>query len=162
MSAIDDIFRQVQEFKAAQSSPHGSQEQRWIAAHVGDDQLADTCLSLSIIAFHVLSALEGGEQTGATLADQLQVTRGGVTRAAKKLVATKLITANKHEDDQKKIYYALTDDGLTVAKAHDSLHQEMRRVISDRLSAKYSEDDLKLVASFLGDLTQIETELNQQ
>ena len=66
----------------------------------------------------------------------------------------------KHPDDKKKIYYSLTSNGKKVAKVHDQMHETIKTKLVDKLTAKYSIDDLKIdlkiVANFLDDLYQLE------
>lgn len=43
-----------------------------------------------------------------------------------------------------------------VAKVHDQMHETIKTKLVDKLTAKYSIDDLKIVANFLDDLYQLE------
>lgn len=108
---INKIRHTIELLRVQHSNIHGSQEQQWIQEHLTDKKLKQEVLNLSIVAFHILSVLESGEQTGIEIAEKINVTRGGVTRAAKKLLQYGLITAVKHPDDKKKIYYSLTSNG---------------------------------------------------
>lgn len=153
---ISKIRQTIELLRVQHSNIHGSQEQQWIQEHLTDKKLKQEVLNLSIVAFHILSTLEFGEQTGIEIAEKINVTRGGVTRAAKKLLQYDLIVATKHSDDKKKIYYSLTDDGKKLAKVHDQMHKTIKRELVDKLTAKYSIDDLKIVANFLDDLYQLE------
>lgn len=103
-----------------------------------------------------MSALEIKSKTGVELATELQVTRGGITRAAKKLLQFELITAQKAPNDKKKIYYALTSNGKVVANLHDEMHQEIITEIEEKFSDKYSENELKTIIRFLHDLREFE------
>lgn len=153
---INKIRQTIELLRAQHSNVHGSQEQQWIQEHLTDEKLKQEVLNLSIVAFHILSALESGEQTGIEIAEKINVTRGGVTRAAKKLLQYDLIAATKHPDDKKKIYYSLTEEGKKLAKVHDQMHETIKKELVDKLTAKYSMDDLQIVANFLDDLYQLE------
>lgn len=155
---ITNIRQTIEQLRLQRSNVHGSQEQRWIQAHLDDERLGEITLKLSIVAFHILSALEKGDQTGIEIAEKINVTRGGVTRAAKKLLQYDLISAAKHPDDKKKIYYSLTADGRTLALVHDQMHEKIRQELVGKLTAKYSAADLQVVAAFLNDLYQLEQE----
>lgn len=113
-------------------------------------------MKVSIVALHILSALEIKSKTGVELATELQVTRGGITRAAKKLLQFELIIVQKAPNDKKKIYYALTSNGKVVAKLHDEIHQEIITEIEEKFSDKYSENELKTIIRFLHDLREFE------
>ncbi|WP_267202332.1 MarR family winged helix-turn-helix transcriptional regulator [Limosilactobacillus kribbianus] len=159
-AAVDEITELIKSMRASHGNPHGSQEQRWITAHLNDDELAGIVANLSIVALHILSALEKGEMTGIELADSLSVTRGGVSRAAKKLLHYDLVKAGKHPDDQKKIYYSITARGQKMARVHDQMHLAIKKMIAEKLVAKYSEQELTIVAEFLRDFNQLEGEFN--
>ncbi|MFV0559801.1 MAG: MarR family winged helix-turn-helix transcriptional regulator [Enterococcus sp.] len=137
----------------------GVYEQKWIEKSLEGSSLKKIVKNLSITSLHILSALETNEKTGIELAEELSVTRGGITRAAKKLAEYKLITSKKLPHDDKKIYYFLTEAGQEIAEKHDLLHVEIKNKIVDQLSAKYSEEELNTVATFLKDLATIESEL---
>lgn len=158
-ATIKQIQQRITLLRSQHNNVHGSQEQQWIQDHLNDDHLQTIVMHLSIIAFHTLSALEDGEKTGIELANQLQVTRGGVTRAAKKLLSYDLVAATQHPDDRKKIYYSLTNSGKTLARVHDQMHAEIRNKLVDRLSAAYSDQELQIVAKFLDDLYEFEQQL---
>lgn len=157
--AAEEIYQIIQKRRASRSSNNATAEQTWIADHLSDPQLSETARGLSIIAMHVLSALESGESTGIDLAKRLNVTRGGVTRAAKKLEKYSLISANHHADDRKKIFYSLTDNGRQIAQVHDKMHQHLKDTLMKAMTAKYSEKQLQLVANFLKDLSEEEAHI---
>lgn len=153
---IAQIRQTLEALRAQHNNIHGSQEQQWIQAHLTDERLQKIVLKLSLVAFHTLSALENWEKTGIEIAEEINVTRGGVTRAAKKLRQYGLVNTVKRPNDRKKIYYSLTADGRKLALAHDRLHQTIRRELVDKLTAKYSENDLRIVANFLNDFYRLE------
>ncbi|HJF54601.1 MAG TPA: MarR family transcriptional regulator [Limosilactobacillus coleohominis] len=153
---INRIQKTIQLLRAEHSNVHGSKEQQWIQERVTDPDLKKKVLNLSIVSFHVLSALEDGELTGIEIAEKLSVTRGGVTRAAKKLLQYRLITADKHSDNQRKIYYSLTDVGRKIALIHDEMHESIKEKIVTTLVTKYSDQELAVVAEFMTDLNELE------
>lgn len=159
-TTVAEITKMIKLIRTSRSSVHGSQEQQWIEHQLSDDRLKEAVANLSIIALHILSALEEAELTGIELAQRLAVTRGGVTRAAKKLLEYDLVHAGKHPDDQKKIYYSLTTAGRKIAVVHDRMHEELRATVTKKLLAKYSDEDLEVVSRFLQDFYRLEKGLN--
>lgn len=59
-NVIANIRQTIELLRSQQGNIHGSQEQRWIQAHLDDERLGAVVLKLSIVAFHTLSALETG------------------------------------------------------------------------------------------------------
>lgn len=153
---INQIRQTIEALRVQHNNVHGSREQQWIQDHLTDAGLQKVVRKLSIVAFHTLSALETGEKTGIEIAEEITVTRGGVTRAAKKLRQYDLVNAVKHADDQKKIYYSLTEDGRKLALVHDQLHETIKQELVDTLTTKYSKNDLRVVARFLNDFYRLE------
>ncbi|WP_251547756.1 MarR family transcriptional regulator [Limosilactobacillus caecicola] len=155
----DDLFTLLRQVRTNQSDT-GSQEQKWIINHLSDPKLRAMVPHLSIIALHILSALQTQNvQTGIALAESLGVTRGGITRAAKKLLQYGLVTTEKLPNNQKNIYYQLSPQGRTIAQVHDQMHQTLEQRFADKINAKYSAAELKIVTSFLNDVIKIESNI---
>ncbi|RRK11487.1 MarR family transcriptional regulator [Lactiplantibacillus garii] len=124
-------------------------EQKWLRAHVTDPVLSVKLPAISIVGLHLLSALQSAPQTGIDLAEALGVTRGGVTRAAKKLVDQNLVTTFKRPDDRKKRFYQLTPAGRTLAHQHDLMHQVRNQQLIDQLHTEFKPDELAVINRFL-------------
>lgn len=58
---INKIRQTIELLRVQHSNIHGSQEQQWIQEHLTDKKLRQAVLDLSIVAFHILSVLELGE-----------------------------------------------------------------------------------------------------
>ena len=151
-TVVDDIYQTILKIRSEHTNDRGSAEQQWIQEHLNDAVLQKIAA--------ILSALEEGEATGIELAAKLGVTRGGVSRAAKKLAEYHLISAFKHNDDRKKIFYSLTASGQKIAHVHDEMHQSVKKQLVKQLTEKYSEEELKIVADFLDAFHQMENKLN--
>lgn len=156
-SPADQIYQIIQQLRANQQGERISRERQWIVSHLADPDLQALVPKLSVISLHILSVLAAkDQQTGMMLAEQLRVTRGGISRAAKKLQEVGLVTAAKHPENQKSLYYAITPAGKAIAQVHDQMHQDFNAQVVNQLTAKYSSADLQLVASFLADLQAAE------
>ena len=155
-TTIDNIYKTIEDIKAENEGHHGSKEQLWIEEHLSNESLRDIVPSLSIIALHILSSLESDDKTGIELSEQLQVTRGGITRAAKKLMQYDLISSLQKQGDRKKIYYHLLDSGKKIAIVHDKMHEQISQRISLYFIEKYSENELKIVDKFIKDVYNFE------
>lgn len=156
---IGQIYQEIEKIRLAGSNGHISVERTWLLKQLTDDQLKARVATISITGLHIMSALQTQAKTGIELADDLQVTRGGITRAAKKLLEQQLATAVKKRGNQKKIYYQLTPAGKEVAKLHDQLHQALRAKVISELQAQFSPADLQIVAEFLHKFNVAEQDL---
>ncbi|ETY72805.1 MarR family transcriptional regulator [Lactiplantibacillus fabifermentans T30PCM01] len=133
-----------------------NREQQWMQAHLTDANLRATLPKISIVGLHMLSAIATQPQTGIELAATLDVTRGGITRAAKTLTQLALVEPFQPTNEHKKVYYRLTPTGQTIAKVHDAMHAEFNQAIQQQLYGKYDPEDLQLVNHFLTDLLAFE------
>ena len=102
------------------------------------------------MAYHILDTLsQHNELTGIKIAQELGVTRGGITRAARKMQDEKLIVAVRHEDNKKNIYYQLTPEGQKIARLHAEMHQELYRQLQEKISTDFTSDELDSIIRFL-------------
>lgn len=150
------ILDQIMHLRASRQSV--SDEQRWIQGVIKDEHLRAIVPKLSIVSMHIATALLGGEMTGIELARQLNVTRGGITRAAKSLASFDLIQDRKHEGDKKKIYYSLTPAGKQVAVAHRQMHEKMDQAFMKQMDQHYSPEQLAQFSEMLDQISQMEKE----
>lgn len=150
------LYHAIKQLRSDSANGRGVQEQKWLQNQLSDESLKAMIPQLSIVALHILSGLEAEELTGVELANQLEVTRGGITRAAKKLIQMGLIQATKRSDDQKKIYYSLTAKGRVIAQSHDKMHETLKAQVIDKVTEKYKDAELKQAASLINDLMQFE------
>lgn len=161
-TTANHIYELIQQMQSNRQSDHGSKEQQWIIKHLDDPQLQQIIPKLSIVALHILSALEHStQQTGIELANTLKVTRGGITRAAKKLLNYDLIVAHKLPDNQKNLYYSITPQGKKIAIIHDQMHHTLKTDLINRVTNKYSEKELIIVNNFLADLLNAENQFTK-
>lgn len=156
---VDQIFQEIKEIRITGANSHNSYERQWIERKIDNPKLKSKVADLSIVSLHVLSALETGEKTGVEIAEELSVTRGGVTRAAKKLLTKDLIKAGKKPNNQKNIYYGLTATGKKIAQVHDDMHRMLKQKMVNALGKKYSAQELQLVSSFLDDFIKQEKDI---
>ncbi|MFK5705279.1 MarR family winged helix-turn-helix transcriptional regulator [Ligilactobacillus sp. LYQ139] len=136
-------------------TPHSAQSaaKKWMQAHVTDDSLKELIPQISVVAYHLLDALlHHGEMPGSTIATELGVTRGAVTRAARTLKQLALITSTKHPDNQKNIYYQLTASGKQLAMLHNTMREELYQQLANHIQATYSPDQIELIIRFLTDI----------
>lgn len=155
-TTLNDIYKSIEEIKTENQGHHGSQEQIWIEKYLSDSELSEVVPKLSFIALHMLSTLENGDETGVELAEELQVTRGGITRAARKLLQYNLIESKQKDGNRKNIYYHITSSGIKIAAVHDKMHDEVNKRTEKYFLNKYSEEELQIVNRFVKDVYKFE------
>lgn len=148
------ILGQIRQLRSTHQSV--SNEQKWIQDLLKDERLRAIVPKLSIVSLHIATALLDGEMTGIELANRLNVTRGGITRAAKSLRSFDLIHDQKHDGDRKKIYYSLTAAGKQVALAHRQLHEKMDQTFMEQMDQNYSSEQLAQFSEMLDRISQME------
>ncbi len=110
---------------------------------------------LTLTQLHVLHEIGERPDSNVTfISNQINVTKGGVSKAVAKLIAWELIQEHFRADNKKEIYYRLTEEGEKLAFVHARLHQQLENK-HEELLERYSEEELKVIASFLTDLTQL-------
>jgi len=152
-----ELFRQI---RTASDNSQLNAEKTWIVKQLDDAELAALVPKISIVGLHMLSALTSNNKTGIELANELDVTRGGITRAARTLVDLALVEKVQQTTDKKKIYYQLTPLGKKIAQVHTQMHRELEKKFFDLVATNYSSADLDLVINFLQTLTQAEHEFH--
>lgn len=124
-------------------------EHRKLALELNDPKLQTIAENISILGLHILSSLEDEPLTGIELANLLEATRGGISRAAKTLIEYQLIQSFQPHDDKKKIYYRLTADGANLAQAHDEMHHKLEIAFRNQILKGLSIEDQQVIVNFL-------------
>ena len=60
------------------------------------------------------------------LAESFYVTRGAISKIAKKLIKKGAIESYQKPDNKKEIYFRLTEQGQVIYKVHEKLHKEFQ------------------------------------
>lgn len=127
--------------------------QEWMLKNVQDQKLRRIIPKISIVAYHILEVLVNNKElTGVKIAEQLGVTRGGVTRATQKMRNAELITAIQHKDNKKNIYYRLTDQGKRLAHLHTKMHEELYQQLQEKIVAEFTDEELDTIIRFLSEI----------
>lgn len=91
---------------------------------------------------------------GVQLAERLNMTRGGMSKILSKLQQRSLILSSRSEDNQKEIYYHLTQKGEEIFLAHAKIQQRVGKKLIQTLT-QYTEKDLTKVNKCLESLVDI-------
>ncbi len=83
-----------------------------------------------------------------SIANELKVTRGAVSKITKKLLAEQLIESYQEKNNRQKIFYRLTNKGHILFNEHTKRHTAWLK--RDELFLhRYSEEELTTVMSFM-------------
>ncbi|WP_188398963.1 MarR family transcriptional regulator [Sporomusa sp. GT1] len=136
-------FNDVEEYKK-QVLENNLQEQ-------GHEELRN--VSVSLAECHVIDCIERNEMFNTTaIAKKLNITKGGISKIATKLIKKNMIEAYRLADNQKEIYYRLKPLGRKVFELHEISHKEAEEVFKQIFST-YSQDELEFASRFLADVT---------
>ena len=107
---------------------------------------------ISITECHVISTIASIEEAnGITIAEQLRMTRGGISKIATRLMEKNLITTYKDELNQKKVFYRLTALGEKVNMVHNQLHKENHKSLCN-IASNYTSQEQDIIIRFIKDL----------
>ena len=82
------------------------------------------------------------------IADNMQMTRGAISKMTKKLLAKGLIEKYSLESNKKEIYFRLTESGLELYKEHEKRHKLWEQRDSKFLE-RYSPEEMGIITKFM-------------
>ncbi|EPZ49203.1 MarR family winged helix-turn-helix transcriptional regulator [Alicyclobacillus acidoterrestris] len=133
---------------------HDQQELKQLAERASNSENAHIWESMTIVAIHVLDAIgKLGPVNGATVASYLGITRGAVTKIARRFLRQGLIEKNFLPDNKKEVHFTLTALGMEFFKAHHELHDKLQNQWSMYLD-KYDAAELQTIVRFLSELAE--------
>lgn len=107
---------------------------------------------LSITECHVISCISTlKEANGISIAENLRMTRGGISKIATRLIEKGLITTYKDETNQKKIFYILTPLGEKINLIHEQLHRENHNSLCS-IANNYTLQEQEIIIRFIKEL----------
>lgn len=110
----------------------------------------DDTLNLSKI--HCLHSLGNMENPNVTkIAAELGMTTGAITKICKKLFDKNYIEKYHNPENNKEVYYKLTEKGHEIYEIHKVIHEEIHNFEIDIIN-KYSSDEQTIILNFLNDI----------
>ena len=82
------------------------------------------------------------------IADNMQMTRGAISKMTKKLLAKGLIEKYTLESNKKEIYFRLTESGLELYKEDEKRHKLWEQRDS-RFLERYSPEEMEIITKFM-------------
>lgn len=87
-----------------------------------------------------------------TIAANLHMTRGAVSKIMARLMERGDVVSFRHPDNQKNVYFRLTERGEIVRNVHHQFHERARTHVKEFFS-RYSPEELRIVQMFMSDIT---------
>lgn len=98
---------------------------------------------------HIIAAIGDLENPNVTaIAEHMGMTKGGISKNIKKLIDAGLVTAYQAENNNRKIFYNLTDEGRKIYDKHEIAHINWTQR-DNAFFSQFSDDEINSVADFL-------------
>lgn len=82
------------------------------------------------------------------LAESFYMTRGALSKLTKKLIKKGIIESYQKPDNQKEIYFRLTEQGEVINKVHEELHKEFQER-DQAVFGQVTEEQFDIMLSFV-------------
>lgn len=119
-----------------------------------DHHREEVLVGISLAEAHCIDKIGSIECANVTkVAAQMGMTRGAISKISKKLLNKNLIESYQKPENNKEIYFCLTEQGEKVYIEHKKCHN---RAQEDKLAilSKYSEEEQLIILQFLSDINQ--------
>ncbi|WMM24897.1 MarR family transcriptional regulator [Tissierella sp. MB52-C2] len=101
---------------------------------------------------HCIDCIGNLEDTNVTkISEELNMTRGAISKITKKLLSEGLIKQYKKPDNKKEIFFELTDRGWEVYHAHRELH-DISEIEYINIFKKFNDNEIEIIISFLKEM----------
>ena len=118
---------------------------------------------ISLAEAHCIDKIGSIECANVTrVAAQMGMTRGAISKISKKLLTKNLIESYQKPENNKEIYFCLTEQGLKVYREHKKCHAQAH---AEKLAilSKYNEAEQAIILRFLHDINQkYDKKLNEE
>ncbi|WP_312110777.1 MarR family transcriptional regulator [Brevibacillus reuszeri] len=105
---------------------------------------------------HIVSLIQehSSSANNAFLACQLRLSKPAITKAVNGLLEKGIVVSGKKEDDQKCVYYSLTEAGQRLAFMYDEHHQKVIQRYEEMLNS-FQNNELEVITRFMNTWTQL-------
>lgn len=98
---------------------------------------------------HIIAAIGDLESPNVTaIAEYMGMTKGGISKNIKKLIDAGLVSTYQAENNNRKIFYKLTDAGRKIYDKHEIAHKNWTQR-DNAFFSQFSDDEINSVADFL-------------
>lgn len=115
----------------------------------------DLFASLTLTEIHALDTVGSMDHANVTrVADALSMTRGGASKAVRRLEKRGYVESYREPENRKEIYFRLTAKGRPLYDLHRQCHDRANREKA-RLLEAYSEEERQAILRFLDEMRQL-------
>lgn len=140
--------------KLIEKNNEDDKEKTWLIQNCKNEELLIILQDITILMLHVLDCIQKDQPVkGITIAKELNMQRGTVTKISRKLVEKKLIKKEYPPNNNKEIYFSTTELGNELCNLHNLLHKEIKKNYV-KFIEKYSEQELIFLEKILDDLSK--------
>ncbi|MDR9756312.1 MAG: MarR family transcriptional regulator [Thermoanaerobacterales bacterium] len=126
-----------------------------IQENIFPDEWEDMFEDVNLSEVHCIDLIGTLEYPNVTkMANEMDMTRGAISKICKRLLKKGLVESYRRPDNNKEIYYRLTEEGQHIYNEHKKLHSKARQ---DKLSVinNYSEHEQAIILRFLNDINRL-------
>jgi DNA-binding MarR family transcriptional regulator len=110
---------------------------------------------ISLTEAHCIDCIGMNDHPNVTkISEQMGLTRAGISKINKRLLSKGLIESYQEPDNNKEIYFQLTEGGQSVYDEHKKIHNKARQQWSV-LFERYSDDEQAAILRFFTDLNDL-------
>ncbi|QPA31682.1 MarR family transcriptional regulator [Thermaerobacillus caldiproteolyticus] len=118
--------------------------------------LKDLKKNWTITQLHIVSLINSNNNpvNNTFLANKLNISKAAVSKAISVLMKHNILSSHKNENNNREIYYTLTEEGKRLAAIHDQMHEIVKnRYI--QLFKQFSDSELEIVIKFLNEWSKL-------
>ncbi|EMA6344202.1 MarR family transcriptional regulator [Bacillus cytotoxicus] len=113
---------------------------------------------MSLSELHVIECIgKKGLMNVTAITEEMGMTKGAISKICTKLFNKQYVEKMKMLENQKELFFRLTESGKEIYRAHEKLHQQAEEKWLFLLN-QYTEEELSFIQRFVRDVgTQLET-----
>ncbi|MGI6407049.1 MAG: MarR family transcriptional regulator [Syntrophaceticus sp.] len=126
-----------------------------VQENIFPDEWEDMFEGINLSEVHCIDLIGTIEYPNVTkIANEMYMTRGAISKICKRLLKKGLVESYQRPDNNKEIYYRLTEEGRHIYNEHKKLHSQARQ---EKLSVinTYSEYEQSIILCFLNDINRL-------
>jgi DNA-binding MarR family transcriptional regulator len=127
----------------------------WMIRNFDNPKIATLLQDSTLMMLRVLDAIGRLEPVnGITISKEFRIPKGSVSKAARRLIAKKLVKAEPLSNNKKEILYRTTSLGKELFQAHQAFDAQMEKGFIQFLQ-KYNQDELRFLVRVLQEVAEI-------